>query len=210
MDRLIYLSMSGAKATMQRQDVLANNLANASTNGFRAELQAFRAVPVRGDGASTRVYALESTVGHDTAQRPGADHRPRAGRGHAGQRPGWPCRRWTAPRPTPAPARCRSTPKASSSPPPACRCWATAGRSRCRPMPRSTWPRRHHHDHGGQRPAATGRPPEAGDARGAAGARRRRPVPRRRRRPARPTRRRGCSRARWKAPTSARWRPWWP
>jgi flagellar basal-body rod protein FlgF len=68
-DRLIYLSMAGAKATMQRQEVLANNLANASTTGFRAELQAFRAVPVRGEGASTRVYALESTVGHD--QRPG-------------------------------------------------------------------------------------------------------------------------------------------
>ncbi len=64
MDRLIYLSMAGAKATMQRQEVLANNLANASTTGFRAELQAFRAVPVRGDGASTRVFALESTVGH--------------------------------------------------------------------------------------------------------------------------------------------------
>ena len=65
MDRLIYLAMAGAKATMQRQDVLANNLANASTTGFRAELQAFRAVPVRGDGASTRVYALESTIGYD-------------------------------------------------------------------------------------------------------------------------------------------------
>ena len=65
MDRLIYLSMAGAKATMQRQEVLANNLANVSTTGFRAELQAFRAVPVRGDGASTRVYALESTVGHN-------------------------------------------------------------------------------------------------------------------------------------------------
>lgn len=68
MDRLIYLSMAGAKATMQRQEVLANNLANASTTGFRAELQAFRAVPVRGDGASTRVYALESTVGHSEQQ----------------------------------------------------------------------------------------------------------------------------------------------
>jgi len=63
MDRMIYLSMSGAKAAMQRQDVLANNLANVSTNGFRAELAAFRAVPVEGSGASTRVYALESTVG---------------------------------------------------------------------------------------------------------------------------------------------------
>lgn len=65
MDRMIYLSMSGAKATMQRQEVLANNLANASTTGFRAELQAMRAVPVRGDGASTRVYALETTTGYD-------------------------------------------------------------------------------------------------------------------------------------------------
>ncbi len=54
---------------MQRQDSLANNLANVSTTGFRAELQAFRAVPVRGDGASTRVYALETTIGHDS--RPG-------------------------------------------------------------------------------------------------------------------------------------------
>ena len=65
MDRLIYLAMAGAKATMQRQETLANNLANASTTGFRAELAAFRAVPVEGSGASTRVYALESTVGYD-------------------------------------------------------------------------------------------------------------------------------------------------
>ena len=70
MDRMIYLSMSGAKATMQRQEVLANNLANASTTGFRAELQAMRAVPVRGDGASTRVFALETTTGYDAT--PGA------------------------------------------------------------------------------------------------------------------------------------------
>ncbi|HEX6017225.1 MAG TPA: flagellar basal-body rod protein FlgF [Burkholderiaceae bacterium] len=70
MDRMIYLSMAGAKASMQRQDALAHNLANASTPGFRAEMTAFRAVPVRGDGASTRVYALESTPGYDA--EPGA------------------------------------------------------------------------------------------------------------------------------------------
>jgi flagellar basal-body rod protein FlgF len=67
MDRMIYLSMAGAKATMQRQDTLANNLANVSTVGFRAELSAFRAVPVLGSGASTRVYALESTPGYDAS-----------------------------------------------------------------------------------------------------------------------------------------------
>ena len=70
MDRVIYLAMAGAKATLQRQDVLAHNLANASTNGFRAEMTAFRAVPVRGDGASTRVYALESTPGYNPEPGP--------------------------------------------------------------------------------------------------------------------------------------------
>jgi flagellar basal-body rod protein FlgF len=70
MDRMIYLSMTGAKATMQRQEVLAHNLANASTPGFRAELTAFRAVPVLGQGADTRVYALESTPGYNA--EPGA------------------------------------------------------------------------------------------------------------------------------------------
>ena len=60
MDRMIYLSMSGAKAALQRQDVLANNLANVSTVGFRAELAAFRAVPVQGSGA-TRVPLLRSS-----------------------------------------------------------------------------------------------------------------------------------------------------
>lgn len=70
MDRMIYLSMAGAKATSQRQELLANNLANASTTGFRAELQAFRAVPVHGDGASTRVYSLETTIGYDASNGP--------------------------------------------------------------------------------------------------------------------------------------------
>lgn len=70
MDRMIFLSMSGAKASMQRQDALANNLANVSTPGFRAEMEAFRAVPVQGSGASTRVYTLETTTGYDAS--PGA------------------------------------------------------------------------------------------------------------------------------------------
>jgi flagellar basal-body rod protein FlgF len=70
MDRMIYLAMSGAKATMQRQEVVSHNLANASTVGFRAELAAFRAVPVVGEGASTRVYALESTPGYNPAPGP--------------------------------------------------------------------------------------------------------------------------------------------
>jgi flagellar basal-body rod protein FlgF len=70
MDRLIYLSMSGAKAAMHRQEVLAHNLANAATPGFRAELAAFRSVPILGDGATTRAFALETTIGYDMQPGP--------------------------------------------------------------------------------------------------------------------------------------------
>jgi len=70
MDRIIYTSMTGASATAHRQAVLANNLANASTTGFRAEMSNFRAVPMQGSGSTTRVFALEATSGHDAT--PGA------------------------------------------------------------------------------------------------------------------------------------------
>ncbi len=70
MDRLIYTAMSGASAAASRQAVLSNNLANASTNGFRSELSTYRAVPVQGDGATTRVFAAEATAGY--LDRPGA------------------------------------------------------------------------------------------------------------------------------------------
>lgn len=71
MDRMIYLSMAGAKALMQRQDALTHNLANAGTDGFRADLMTARAVPVRQDGtATTRVYNVETTTGFDAAPGP--------------------------------------------------------------------------------------------------------------------------------------------
>jgi flagellar basal-body rod protein FlgF len=69
MDRLIYTAMTGASAAANRQSVIANNLANVSTNGFRQQLATYRAVPLRGDGATTRVFALESTSGF--SDRPG-------------------------------------------------------------------------------------------------------------------------------------------
>jgi flagellar basal-body rod protein FlgF len=71
MDRMIWLSMTGAKALLHRQDTLANNLANADATGFRADLAAFRAVPGRQEGtATTRVWALEATAGFDTKPGP--------------------------------------------------------------------------------------------------------------------------------------------
>jgi flagellar basal-body rod protein FlgF len=73
MDHVIYTAMSGANAAAQKQSVLSNNLANASTNGFRAELSTYRAVPIRGDGNPTRVLALEATAGY--LNTPGASQR---------------------------------------------------------------------------------------------------------------------------------------
>ena len=70
MDHLIYTSMTGANAAMHRQDVLSNNLANVSTNGFRAELATFRSVPLNGPGSSTRVFALEATAGYSDLSGP--------------------------------------------------------------------------------------------------------------------------------------------
>jgi len=64
MDRMIYTAMTGAAAVMNRQQAIANNLANVSTNGFRAEMSTYRSVPLQGDGATTRVFALEATAGH--------------------------------------------------------------------------------------------------------------------------------------------------
>ena len=65
MDRMIYTAMTGAKTLMQRQDVLANNLANVNTNGYRATTSAFRVAPVTGPGLATRAFAVESTTGAD-------------------------------------------------------------------------------------------------------------------------------------------------
>jgi flagellar basal-body rod protein FlgF len=70
MDRLIYTAAAGARALMQRQDGHANNLANANTPGFRAGQVAFRAVPVRGEGAPTRVVSLEASAGFNDRSGP--------------------------------------------------------------------------------------------------------------------------------------------
>ncbi len=71
MDRMIYTAMTGAKALEQRQHALSNNLANASTDGFRADIETFRAVPLQADGpATTRVFSIEATAGFDAATGP--------------------------------------------------------------------------------------------------------------------------------------------
>ncbi len=63
MDRVIYTAMSGAKHTLEQQANASNNLANATTTGFREQLNTFRAVPVVGEGLATRTFVVDSTAG---------------------------------------------------------------------------------------------------------------------------------------------------
>jgi flagellar basal-body rod protein FlgF len=65
MDRLIYTAMTGAKHILEQQATTSHNLANATTTGFRAQLDSFRAVPVVGDGLPTRTFVVDATVGSD-------------------------------------------------------------------------------------------------------------------------------------------------
>jgi flagellar basal-body rod protein FlgF len=65
MDRLLYIAMNGAKHSMLQQAVTANNLANASTNGYKAQNGAFRALPVYGPGMPTRTFVVDSTPNAD-------------------------------------------------------------------------------------------------------------------------------------------------
>lgn len=58
MDRSIYIAMTGASEIMHAQAATAHNLANANTTGFRADLEAFKSLPMYGPGYPSRVYAL--------------------------------------------------------------------------------------------------------------------------------------------------------
>jgi len=67
MDRLIYTAMTGAKHILEQQATTSNNLANAMTTGFRAQIDSFRAVPVVSEGLPTRAFVVDATVGNNLA-----------------------------------------------------------------------------------------------------------------------------------------------
>jgi flagellar basal-body rod protein FlgF len=58
LDKLLYLSMTGATQTMLAQTAHANNLANVNTTAFKSDLAQARAMPVLGAGFQSRVYAM--------------------------------------------------------------------------------------------------------------------------------------------------------
>jgi flagellar basal-body rod protein FlgF len=70
MDRLIYTAMTGAKHIFLQQAGVAQNLANASTTGYRAMEHQFRAVPVQGEGVPTRAFVVDASVSNVFEQGP--------------------------------------------------------------------------------------------------------------------------------------------
>lgn len=65
MDKLLYVAASGARQVMEAQAVNANNLANATTTGFQADLAAARAYQLQGQVFPSRVYAESQPGGTD-------------------------------------------------------------------------------------------------------------------------------------------------
>lgn len=70
MDRILYTAANGAARILEQQSVISNNMANVSTAGFRAQLAAYRSVPVQGQAGElpTRVSTAASTPGSRMSQ----------------------------------------------------------------------------------------------------------------------------------------------
>lgn len=65
MDKALYISMTGASQTMRAQAIHANNMANASTTGFRADMEQARSMQAFGAGMATRVYSMTENPATD-------------------------------------------------------------------------------------------------------------------------------------------------
>ena len=70
MDRLIWTAMSGMNDSMVRQRVIASNMANAQTTGFRAEMLYSTPVTLTGPALEARALSEGEVKGAD--MRPGA------------------------------------------------------------------------------------------------------------------------------------------
>lgn len=71
MDKALFIAMTGAKHNMLAQANRANNLANLSTTGFRADFEQARSMGVYyGDGQPTRAYAMTESPRADFTPGP--------------------------------------------------------------------------------------------------------------------------------------------
>ena len=67
MDRLLFTAVSGASHSLMQQQISANNLANANTTGFRADIALSQSEAVRVLGFATRVMVQPQTSGVDAS-----------------------------------------------------------------------------------------------------------------------------------------------
>ena len=65
MDKLLYVAMTGAREALTSQTNHANNLANVSTTGFKADFNQFRTMSVYGEVYPSRAYAMNERPGTD-------------------------------------------------------------------------------------------------------------------------------------------------
>ncbi len=65
MDRMLYIAADGASQIQKAQAVNANNLANTSTTGFKAQFDMLRSLPVYGPGYASRVHSQIESSGVD-------------------------------------------------------------------------------------------------------------------------------------------------
>ena len=65
MDKLIYTAMVSGKHTMAQMDTVTHNLANISTDGFKAQVDSFRAVPKLGTDLPVQTFVVNATIGAD-------------------------------------------------------------------------------------------------------------------------------------------------
>lgn len=63
MDRMIFTALSGMASSMERQRVIASNMANAQTIGFRAELLDQRPITIQGDSLDVRAMQQAAVRG---------------------------------------------------------------------------------------------------------------------------------------------------
>ena len=68
MDKFLYISMTGAKEALDAQRLRANNLANVSTSGFKADFHQYRTMAVFGDHFPSRAYAMSERPGTDKSE----------------------------------------------------------------------------------------------------------------------------------------------
>ena len=81
MDRLVNTALTAMRGAMARQASIANNLANANTVGFRAEIANAETRWIQGDSFDTRAQASEQVIAADileigvhAAERLGLSH----------------------------------------------------------------------------------------------------------------------------------------